>query len=54
MKCQDYQKNIMVQIKNLLDTLILSVTSASTKQKSISDVKTKTRVYLVFETENAN
>ena len=44
----------MVQIKNLPDTLILSVTSASTKQKSISNVKTKTRVYLVLETENAN
>ena len=54
MKCQDYQKNIMVQIKNLLDTLILSVTSASTKQKSRSHVKTKTRVYLALETENAN
>ena len=44
----------MFQIKNLLDTLILSVTSASTKQKSISNVKAKTRVYLVLETENAN
>ena len=44
----------MVQIKNLPDTLILSVTSASTKQKYISNVKTKTRVYLVLETEKAN